>query len=229
MAEVVNIPKVKESDLTRETSTLTNPVAKERKAIEKVELKGTVVTKKPSFISKLKDTFIADDARDVGDYIVWDILVPTIKRTIRDIIVGSADRVFLGSSSPNSSSSLYRERGVTYVKRTDYASLTREQKSRNAQISRQAQEANKPATRSNFRLNSIVFDNYDDAASVLERMVDYLDTYGQVSVDDYFDLVGQSSDYTAQNWGWTSLASATIVNTFGGYFIKLPNPVIIKE
>lgn len=225
MAEVVNIPKVKQSTLTRETSTLNGPIDNSDKpAIEKVELKGTVVAKKPSFATKLKETFIADDARDVGDYILWDILVPTIKRTIRDIIVGSADRVFLGSSSPNTSSSLYRERGVTYVKRTDYAAKSKSQTvdPRNLPV------ANRTVNR-NFHLNEIVFDNYDDAAAVLERLVDYLDTYGKVSVDDYFDLVGQSSDYTSQNWGWTSLSSATIVNTFGGYFIKLPNPVVIKD
>jgi len=226
MAEVVNIPKVKESGLTREVSTLSNPSAtSEKKSIEKVELKGTVVTKKPTFFTKLKDTFIADDARDVGDYIVWDILVPTIKRTIRDVIVGSADRVFLGTSSPNSSSTLYRERGVTYVKRTDYSAKSRSQTPDTSGL----RPANRPASRQNFHLNEIIFDNYDDAAAVLERLVDYLDTYGKVSVDDYFDLVGQTSNYTAQNWGWTSLSSATIVNTFGGYFIKLPAPVVIKE
>lgn len=225
MAEVVNVPKIKQSSLTRETSTLSKPIESERPGIEKVELKGTVVTRKPSFISRLKETFIADDARDVGDYIVWDILVPTIKRTIRDIIVGSADRVFLGSSSPNSSSSLYRERGVTYVKRTDYGAVTRPSRNKNEQ---KALPSSRPQYR-NFKLNEIIFDNYDDAANVLERMIDYLDTYGKVSVDAYFDLAGQSIDYTAQNWGWTSLSSATIVTTFGGYFIKLPNPVVIKE
>jgi len=225
VAEVVNVPKVNASSLTRETSTLSKPIKKEDKpAIEKVELKGAVVKKRPSFFSKLKETFIADDARDVGDYIVWDIIVPTIRRTIRDVIVGSADRIFLGTSSPNSSSVLYRERGVTRV-RTDYSS-----KSTNANKIKPAVETNvRRPTRVNFHLNEIVFNNYDDASSVLERLVDYLDTYGKVSVDDYFDLVGQSSDFTAQDWGWTSLSSATIVNTYGGYFIKLPNPIVIKE
>lgn len=225
MAEVVNIPKVPSSSLTRETSSLTKQDRTEepRPAIEKVQLKGAVVKKQPSFLTKLKETFIADDARDVGYYIVWDILVPTIKRTIRDVIVGSADRVFLGSSSPNTSSSLYRERGVTYVKRTDYARTS----SQNSK--RQTKTESRPPIRTNFRLNEIVFENYDDAAAVLERLVDYLDTYGKVSVDDYLDLAGQSVDYTAQDWGWRSLSSASIVNTFGGYFIKLPNPIVIKE
>lgn len=225
MAEA-DMPKVKQSNLTRETSSLSGSIEKaEKPAIEKVELKGTVVTKRPSFLSKLKETFIADDARDVGDYIVWDILVPTIKRTIRDVIVGSADRVFLGASSPNSSSSLYRERGVTFVKsKTDYSSVSRTAKART-----ERPQETRPVSRTNFGLNDIVFDNYEDASAVLERMVDYLDTYGKVSVDDYYGLVGQSIDYTAQNWGWTSLSSAIIVNTFGGYFIKLPKPVLIKE
>lgn len=231
MAEVVNIPKVGPSQggLAREKTSLDNSKkSDEKKPIEKVPLKGTVIQKKPSFASKLKETFIAEDARDVGDYILWDILVPTVKRTIRDIIVGSADRVFLGTGVSSNSSVLHRERGVTYVKRrTDYSS---------------ASQSNRPGTRVetrslpspqgsriNFGLNDIVFDNYEDASNVLERLVDYLDTYGQVSVDDYFDLIGQTSPYTAQRWGWSSLSSATIINVNGGYFIKLPNPTIIKE
>ena len=226
MAEVVNIPKVGPSQggLARERSSLDAPLNQERKAVEKVALKGTVVVKKPSFLSRLKETFIAEDARDVGDYILWDILVPTIKRTIRDIIVGSADRVFLGTGVPSSSSNLYREKGVTYVRRTDYAASSRPTiKATGVKVE------NRPQSRINFGLDDIVFDNYDDAASVLERLVDYLDTYGQVTVDDYFDLIGKSSPFTTQNWGWKSLSSASIVTTANGYFIKLPRPIVIKE
>lgn len=226
MAEVVNIPKLgpSQSSLSRERSSLDAPAKTEKKEIEKVNLKGTVVVKKPSFISRLKETFIAEDARDVGDYILWDILVPTIKRTIRDIIVGSADRVFLGTGVSSSSSNLYRERGVTYVRRTDYGAVSRPTiKATGVKVE------NKPQSRINFGLDDIVFDNYEDAASVLERLVDYLDTYGQVTVDDYFDLIGKSSPFTTQSWGWKSLSSASIVTTTNGYFIKLPRPIVIKE
>ncbi len=224
MAEVVNIPKVGPSQggLARERSSLDAPLKQEQKAIEKVDLKGTVVVKKPSFVSRLKETFIAEDARDVGDYILWDILVPTIKRTIRDIIVGSADRVFLGTGVSSSSSNLYRERGVTYVRRTDYGAGSRPTiKATNVKVE------TKPQSRINFGLDDIIFDKYDDAASVLERLVDYLDTYGQVSVDEYFDLIGQSAPFTTQKWGWKSLSSASIVTVAGGYFIKLPKPILI--
>lgn len=225
MAEVVNIPKVGPSQggLARERSSLDAPIKEEKKAIEKVDLKGTVVVKKPSFASRLKETFIAEDARDVGDYILWDILVPTIKRTIRDIIVGSADRVFLGTGVSSSSNSLYRERGVTYVRRTDYGASSRVSTTKAPKVE------SRMAPPVNFGLDQIVFDNYEDASSVLERLVDYLETYGKATVDDYFDLIGKSAPFTAQNWGWRSLSSATIINTAGGYFIKLPKPIITKE
>jgi len=229
MAEVIQIPTPgnnPRSSLSRETSSLRDGgIKEEKKSIEKLQLKGTVVEKKPSFIERFKDTFIAEDARDVGDYIIWDILIPTIKRTIRDIIVGSADRVFLGTSSSHNNTTLYRERGVTHV-RTDYGSA-----SRNRVVTRTSVDSRPiiPTVRSTFKLNDIVFEQYDDAANVLARLVDYVDSYGKVSVDDYFDLIDHTSDYTAQNWGWTDLTSATIVNVSNGYLIKLPNPVVIKN
>lgn len=231
MAEVVNVPKVGPSQggLTREHSSLSAPIKEPKKPIEKVELKGTVVSKRPSFLSRVRDTFIKEDIHDVGDFILWDIVVPTIGRTLNDIICGTANRIFLGTGYSNSNSNLYRERGVTYVKRTDYSSASRTVRSGSQTEQRRLPAQTQAQPRVNFGLNEIVFDNYEDASSVLERLVDYLDTYGSVSVDDYFDLIGKSSPYTTQKWGWTSLSSATIVNAAGGYFIKLPAPVIIKE
>lgn len=210
--------------LSHEKSSLSGGGSAPRNDIQKVELKGKVVQKKQSFGDKLKETFIAEDARDVGDYILWDILVPTIKRTIRDIIVGSADRIFLGTGT-SSSQNLVRERGVTrVVTRNDYSAIS----SRKSTVS--SVPAAKTVGRSpNFGLNDVIFEAYDDAANVLDRMVDYLETYGVVRVEDFFDLVGKSTPYTSQNWGWNSLSSASIVTVRGGYFIKLPTPVVIKE
>ena len=225
MAEA-DMPKVgpAQGGMTREKSSLSGGGSAPRNDIQKVELKGKVVQKKQSFGDKLKETFIAEDARDVGDYILWDILVPTIKRTIRDIIVGSADRIFLGTGT-SSSQNLVREHGVTrVVTRNDYSSIS----SRKSAVS-SIPSAKTTGRSPNFGLNDVIFESYDDAANVLDRMVDFLETYGNVSVDDFFDLVGKSAPYTAQNWGWKNLSAASIVTVSGGYFIKLPTPVIIKE
>lgn len=220
MAEVVNIPKPSASYSTREHSSLESGGLSNanRPKASKAELKGSVTVPKPSFARKLKETFIAEDARDVGDYILWDILVPTIKRTIRDIIVGSTDRIFLGTSVQTKSSNLYRERGVTFVRSGPSSNVTA--------------VSNHPAPykKSNFRLDEIAFDYNDDAQEALDLMVEYLSEYGKVSVDTFFEIIGQSSPYTAENWGWTSLTNATIVrsNFDGKYHIKFPNPVVIR-
>lgn len=215
-----------QSGLTREKTSLDTPVVAESPHMEKLELKGTVVVRKPSFLSRLKDTFIAEDARDVGDYIVWDILIPTIKRTIRDIIVGAADRVFLGVGTSSVPSSVYRVGSSTSSRRTDYTASNRLASKRPGGTGPRIEQRTNTI---NFGLDNIIFDKYDDAASVLESLVDCLDRYGQVKVDDYFDLIGQSAPLTfpAQKWGWTSLSTACIVTTINGYFIKLPKPSVL--
>ena len=225
MAEVVTIPKPgnnPKSSLSRETSSLVSTQQAEQ--TEKVKLKGTVVEKKPGFGTRLKETFIAEDARDVGDYIVWDILIPTIKRTIRDIIVGSADRIFLGTSTaPSSSSNLYRDRGVTRV-RTDYASRSR---SNTTVETRTIPSAS--IVRSGYRVNDFEFETRDDAEFVWNKLLEHIAEYGKVGVNQYFEMVGKSSDFTAQRWGWKDLTGAYVVNsTNGTYLLRLPDPVVIQ-
>lgn len=224
MAEVVNIPKVGPSQggLARERSSLDGPIKKET-PVKAIEVEATVI-EKPTFLTKLKETFIAEDARDVGDYILWDILVPTIKRTIRDIIVGSTDRIFLGTSVPSGSSNLYRERGVTYVRRTDYGASSR----KGLKASTVTSEYRKSQV--NFGLDDVPpFRTREEAEDILSTMIDILEEYHMVSVDTYFSLLGVSKSFTAQNWGWRSLNSATIIEHNGGYIIKMPRPIVIKE
>lgn len=221
MAEI-EIPKVTsptQSSLTRETSSL----AVANTNVPKIDFKGEVSVKKPSKLDRFKSVFISEDAKDVGTYILWDIVVPTIRRTIRDVIVGSADRIFLGASSP-APSNMYRERGNTYVRHTDYTRA-----SNRTTVSRtQETPSYARASRSNFHLNDIVFKEREDAEAVLEQLVNYIDTYGRVSVDFYFSIIGTTTDYTAQNWGWLDLSDAVVQGTIDGYFIRLPNPVVIK-
>lgn len=223
MAEI-EIPKVSsptQSSLTRETSSLTVST----RDVPKIDFKGEVSVKKPSKFDRFKSVFISDDAKDVGTYILWDIVIPTIRRTIRDVIVGSADRIFLGASGP-APSSMYRERGNTYVRHTDYTRPS----SRSIVARNQEPQPvySKYASRTNFHLNDIVFKEREDAEAVLEQLVNYIDTYGRVSVDFYFSIIGTTTDYTAQNWGWTDLSDAIVQGTLDGYFIRLPNPVVIK-
>lgn len=224
MAEVKNIPV--SADLVREKSSLTTDISTE---VAK-EPKGLAKPPKKSFGTKLKETFIAEDAKDVGEYIVWDILIPTIKRTIRDIIVGSADRIFLGSSTPPSSR-LYQDRGVTLVRpQTSYSSISAKR-----QTSTKSVPAQVSPQRNNFDILDMTFDDRGRLEQAFDDMLNVLEEYGKLSINEYAEILSRyfngipNLEYTAQLWGWRSLASASIVNTLDGYYLKTPKPMIIRE
>lgn len=231
MAEVVNIPKVSASSLTRENSSLSAPVKKEKPEIQKVDYKGGVTVKKQSAWSKFTETFIKEDLPDVGDYILWDIIVPTIARTINDIICGASNRIFLGSgySQPNN---IYRSQGVTYVKRTDYGAQSRTTTTQTRSAQRNSAQRT-TERRPSFNASDVRFNFQEGANDVLSAMVDYLEVYPSLTVNEFFELADAGTPpYTAENWGWTrdDINNAVVLgNIHEGYFIKLPNPRYIKE
>ena len=80
----------------------------EKKKVEKV-VKVSVKTKKKGSISKLYDVLISEDANNVKSYILLDVLVPTVKKAIVDIVTDAVNMIFLGGTgrSKTTSSSNY--------------------------------------------------------------------------------------------------------------------------
>lgn len=69
----------------------------EEKRIEKV-VKGNVKTKKKSEISKVADVFISEDITNVKNYILMDVLVPAIKKAVKDIVTDGVEMILYGST-----------------------------------------------------------------------------------------------------------------------------------
>ena len=67
-----------------------------------------------------------------------------------------------------------------------------------------------------------------EAEKVLQSMDDLIDTYGIVSVADYYDLVDVTSQYTDNHYGWTDIRNARVVRVSDGYMIKLPKALPIN-
>lgn len=59
-------------------------------------------------------------------------------------------------------------------------------------------------------------------------MDELIDTYGNVSVADLYDLVGKSCEYTDQKYGWTNIRNAEPIRVRDGYMLKLPKATPIK-
>ena len=62
-----------------------------------------------------------------------------------------------------------------------------------------------------------------EAATILNRMTRHCNTYGQVTLADYYELIGQTPTNVDDDYGWTDLSGATISEiASGAYTIHMP-------
>ena len=64
---------------------------------------------------------------------------------------------------------------------------------------------------------------------MLTRMDEMIDTYGAVSVADFYEMVGITGEYTDNNYGWTDLRSAYVSRTRDGFIIRFPPSIALKK
>jgi hypothetical protein len=186
-------------------------VPAEKKKVEKV-VQGTVKTKKKSDLAK---AFVAEDIRNVGSYIVMDVLIPAAKKALSDIVANGIDMLLYGDSRRRSNSS---SGSAHYVSYRDYSNRNNDRFA-----------GDSARTRSGYSYDDVILETRAEANEVLDRMNEIIDTYKQVSVGDLYDLVGITGNYTDNNYGWTDLRSAEpIMARGGGWMIRLPKALPLK-
>lgn len=183
-----------------EQKALNQPVAK--KKLDKV-VTGAVRTKKKSEAHKLLDIFLPEDITSVKSYILYDILVPAVKRFVSD----SVDAIlYPGGDGPKRKT----------ASKISYAGYYRSERDRRVD----------PPSRvkSGFDYDEIIFESRGDVEAIISAMQDAIDMYGTVSVADLFDLAEVSTtNYAANKYGWTDIRGAEPVRLRdGGYILKLP-------
>lgn len=201
------------SHTTKEYSSLSKPVKKQvkEKHVEKV-IKGKVVKKKKSTGKRLAETFLEDDSHNVLEYIIYDILIPSAKETLSNVVSNGIEMLLFGESR---GSRTYRDRGKSRVSYQNY--YDRDE--------RRTPSRNRRRTCHDF--DDIILDSRGEAEQVLSSLVDLVDEYGQATVGDFYDLVGMSSNYTDSKWGWDNLGPAYVERTRSGYMIHLPKTIIL--
>jgi len=195
MAKVENFPS--NSDKSRELKPVTQ---------------GVRVQKKTGFIASVSDTLFGENTRSVGQYILFDILIPAAKDTITDMITKGIEMIVYGDRGSRSS----RRSGPS---RTSYGSYYRDRDRREDRYSR--------TTRSGHRLDDIIIASRADAEEVLEQLFIRLDDYGTATVADFYDLVGITGEWTDRKWGWDTLERSDIRPVRGGYVVVLPKPIAL--
>lgn len=180
----------------------------EKRVTEKV-VKGKVKKKKKSLGSRMSESFLEDDSANVFQYILWDVLVPAAKNTISDVVTNAVQMFLFGEN--REPDRIRRDRNRSYVSYSSYY-----------EDDRKPRHGHRVNRRASQNFDDIFFDYREDAEEVLDRLADLLDQYNMVTVQDLYDLVGITSNYTDQKWGWYNLNTARVVRCRDGYALRLP-------
>lgn len=175
-------------------------------------VQGKVSHKKQPVGKRLRESLGLEETRTVGDYLVWDVLVPALKDTVAEVVKKGID-VFLYGGTSSAPKKGGKKSHVSYEgyysgsNRGDYKSY-------------------KGDRRASTDFRDFVFDERRDADVVLNEMCEIVDTYGFCKVSDFYSLVGETErTYTDHGYGWDALGSASVERVRDGWVLDLPRPI----
>lgn len=188
---------------------------KEREENKERERKEKVVTGlvTPSKRSRLRSSFFSTDRKSIGEYLIFDVIIPSAKDLISSMVTKGINMLLFGSEGRQSNK-------PTVFGTASYVNYNAISTGRSNQTQRSS---------SRVYSDDLLFSERSDAEEVLNQMCDAIEAYGVVTVFDMYDLAGLPVEHTDNKYGWKNLASATVVRTRDGYLLKLPTPKPINN
>ena len=190
--------------------------ARSEKKVEQV-ITTPVVIKEPGIGRKLKTIFFGGEFKSAGQFVVSDIILPTLRNMFVDSVSGAAQRVAWGDSMRNRNRRPEMRSRITYN-----AAPPQTQRPYSAILPNQAPRYPSVRPVNHREANDILIVSREEANLVLERLIDIVDKYEVASLADLYDLIGQPSSPIDNKWGWTYLNTAEIRQTRNGYLLELP-------
>jgi hypothetical protein len=187
------------------------------KKLEKV-VEGEVSQRKKPMGRRFKDVFIGGEFKSAAHYIAVEVLLPAARNAVVDGVTKGIERVIYGESSIRRSDPRHTQSRTVY----------------NSPVNRSGtQRANLPdqpralARNQDREVGEILLQTRADAERVLETLIDIVNQYDVASVADLNELLGFSSAFTDNRWGWVNLSYADIRQTRNGFLLILPPAEVI--
>lgn len=174
------------------------------KRVEKV-VNGKVKTRKRN---RFVDSIISEEAGNAKNYILEDVIIPALKKTVEDVVSNGVSIILYGETGRGKS------RGSKVSYRDYYESDRKRDRSYDSRYR-------------GYDYDDAVFETRGEAERVLDQMFECLDRWKIVTVADFYDLVGIPGRYTDNKYGWTDISSASVRRIRDGYVINLPRALAI--
>lgn len=180
--------------------------------------------KKKSVGKWLKDLIFVAGPEEVKASLVEDVIKPTIRDFIADMLYTTVDVAVYGRSGGGRK----RKGGRVTVRGdkelTDYGGIF-------GKTNRK-----KPKRSNGYDFTDVRFEDRHDADDAYEDLYDMLCDKGVVDVATYYDIARENGgkvlveeDHTDRDWGWRSLDGAGYHHDSDGYALILPKPEWLKR
>lgn len=179
---------------------------------------GSVKTKRRGIFKRFNDIFFTEDVGDVKKYLFYDVVVPQIKEGVADLINSAISMLLFGEATRR----VKKPSGNSLGSRVNYGAYFSggERKERMPSYGR---------SRIAHNFEDVVFDSRGEAELVLDNMIDILGRYDRVTVMDFYDLAGITSEFTDSKYGWTDLRGTKVSGSPSrGYSIDLPKCMALE-
>ena len=167
------------------------------KKVEKV-ITGTAVHRRRSLGKRLFETFVGGHASSAWSHVRETVLVPAMKDTLSSMISQWSDRLIFGDSTPPRRNPRPSGGSPNYTNYTQYSNTNARRREDPRPMSYKS--------RQNHNFNDIEVQTRDDANATIDNMAELAAKYGQVTLTDFYNLVGVTPTWQDDKFGWKDIS-----------------------
>lgn len=182
---------------------------------------ATAKVRKQGLLRRFGKSVLEDGIESAKEKAYNDIIVPGIKTLLFDTVTDILDTMLFGGSESGSKGSHRRSDSRRRGDRTSYSDYY-EKRSRGGSRSFDREDRF-------YEPDDIILDTRAAARDILNELDYMIHKYGQVSVADFYDLVGVTGDWTDNRYGWMSLRGASIKPIRDGFLIVMPRTHLLDD
>ena len=181
-----------------------------------------VITRKQPLSRKILKTFVGQDVVDVKGYLINEMIVPSLKNFVCDVMQDIPQMLLFGDTRRSRDP---RARGGSYVSYDRFYSGGKDRRDRR-------DNRGEPRVRSLTRYtDEIILTTRGECEKIIFDLSDRIEDYGQATIADLNDMIGKTGEFTDCYWGWadrSAMRSASFKRVREGWLLLLPEAVSLR-
>ena len=173
---------------------------------------------KQGLVRRIGKSILEDSLSMARERAINDIIVPGFKSLIFDTVTEMFDIMLFGNTERPSEGHRRRSNGSRRGDRISYSNYYDDRSYRGSE--RRIRE-------SSYEPDDIILDTRSEARDALDELDLAIRKYGQASIADLYDIVGVTSEWPDNKYGWTNLRRAGIKPVRDGFMLDLPRTQVL--